>query len=512
MLLGDVVAMGAHKYGGRAAVIFDDQEISFDELFGRTKRLANALLGLTAPGERVAILSQNRPEFVDAYFGVPMAGMGLTFLNYRLNPRELAKIIADAEASVLLVEDAYAEAIAGVRAELTSVATIVMIGGTDPAGIADVHYDDLLASAADTDPPVEVSEGDLAWLIYTSGTTGMPKGAMLSHRSLLTSINSWMIHGTTNLAEDVSLMMFPLCHIAGVGVISNVLLGVTLVLRRSYEPLDAMTMIDRYGVTATSFAPTMLSMLLQHPRVDDFSLASLRTIAYGGSSMPVETLRRAMARFPGADFVQGFGMTELSGNVLYFDPASHRVAASERPELLAAAGRSMALSRIRLVDDEMRDVPVGAVGEIVVRGDQVMLGYWRRPEANVEAFAGGWFHTGDMGRTDEHGFTAIVDRKKDMIVTGGENVYSKEVEDVIYTVPGVAEASIIGLPDPHWGENVAAVVVPAPGATVTADEVIAACRASLAGYKKPKQVFFVEELPRNASGKILKRELRERFS
>ena len=511
MLLGDVVAMGAHKYGDRVAVVFNEQEITFTELAGRTRRLANALLGLTAPGARVAILSQNRPEFVDAYFGVPMAGMGLTFLNYRLNPRELGRIVNDAEASVLLVEDVYAEAIAGIRDELTSVTTIVMIGDTDLAGIGDVHYDELLAAAPDSDPEAAVDELDLAWLIYTSGTTGMPKGAMLSHRSLLASINSWMIHSTTTVGSDVSLMMFPLCHVAGIGVISNVLMGVTLVLRRAYEPLDAMAMIDRHGVTVTSFAPTMLSMLLQHPRIDEFSLASLRTIAYGGSSMPVETLRRAMARFPTADFVQGFGMTELSGNVLYFDPASHRLAATTQPELLAAAGRTMALSQLRLVDDEMRDVAVGEVGEIVVRGDQVMLGYWRRPEANEEAFAGGWFHTGDMGRADEQGYTAIVDRKKDMIVTGGENVYSKEVEDVIYTVAGVAEASIIGLPDPHWGENVTAVVVAAPGATVTEDEVIAACRAALAGYKKPKRVFFVDELPRNASGKILKRELRDRF-
>jgi long-chain acyl-CoA synthetase len=378
--------------------------------------------------------------------------------------------------------------------------------------VADLRYDELLDAASDDDPQVDVGEHDLAWLIYTSGTTGMPKGAMLSHRSLLTSLTSWMIHSNGTVAADVSLMMFPLCHVAGIGVISGVLMGVTLVLRRAYEPLDAMAMIDRYGVTSTSFAPTMLSMLLQHPRLGDFSLASLRTIAYGGSSMPVETLRRAMDRFPGADFVQGFGMTELSGNVLYFDPESHRLAATERPELLAAAGRTMALSRIRLVDDDMQDVPVGEVGEIVVQGDQVMLGYWRRPEANEEAFAGGWFHTGDLGRADEQGYTAIVDRKKDMIVTGGENVYSKEVEDVIYGVPGVAEASIIGVPDPHWGENVTAVVVRQPGSAVSADDIVAACRTSLAGYKKPKRVEFVDELPRNASGKILKRELRDRFS
>ena len=380
---------------------------------------------IAAPGDRVAILSQNRPEFVDAYFGVPMAGMGLTFLNYRLAPRELSRIVADAEASVLLVEDAYAEVIAGIRDELTSVKTVVVIGGADPAGIAESTTTSCSPRRPTTPPSVEVDEHDLAWLIYTSGTTGMPKGAMLSHRSLLASLNSWMIHSTNRWRADVSLMMFPLCHVAGIGVISGVLMGVTLVLRRAYEPLDAMTMIDRYRVTTTSFAPTMLSMLLQHPQIDDYSLASLRTVAYGGSSMPVETLRQAMARFPGADFVQGFGMTELSGNVLYFDPASHRLAATERPELLAAAGRTMALSRIRLVDDDMHDVAVGEVGEIVVQGDQVMLGYWRRPEANEEAFAGGWFHTGDLGRADEQGYTAIVDRKKDMIVTGGENVYSQ---------------------------------------------------------------------------------------
>jgi acyl-CoA synthetase (AMP-forming)/AMP-acid ligase II len=194
-------------------------------------------------------------------------------------------------------------------------------------------------------------------------------------------------------------------------------------------------------------------MLPQHPRVDEFSLASLRTIAYAGSSMPVETLRRAMARLPGADYVKGFGMTELSGNDVYFDPDLHRLAATQRPELLAAAGHTMALSRIR-VDDDMRDVAVGRSARSSCRTKRVMLGYWRRPEANEEAFAGGWFHTGDLRRVDEQGHTAIVDRKKDTIVTGGENVYSKEVEDVIYAAAGVAEASIIGVPDPHWGENV----------------------------------------------------------
>jgi len=199
MLLGDVVEMGEHKYGDRPAVVFNDDEISFAELAGRARRLANALLDRAEPGDRVAILSQNRPEFVDAYFGVPMAGMALTFLNYRLNPRELSRIVADAEASVLLVEDMYVEAISQIRDELTSVHNVVVIGATDPVGIADCHYDELIAAAPDRVPVVEVGETDLAWLIYTSGTTGMPKGAMLSHRSLLTSLNSWMIHSSNTV-------------------------------------------------------------------------------------------------------------------------------------------------------------------------------------------------------------------------------------------------------------------------------------------------------------------------
>jgi long-chain acyl-CoA synthetase len=508
MLLGDVPLYGAHKYGDRPAIIFDDRVITFTELHERTRRLANGLLGLASPGDRVAILSQNRPEYVEAYFGVPLAGMALNFLNYRLAPRELARIVADAEATVILVEDEYLELVASIRADMPSVKTVVALG----SGSADLVYDELLAGASAGEPGVSVEESDLAWLIYTSGTTGMPKGAMLSHRNVLAAIGSWMAHGSSRFGSDVALMPFPLCHIAGIGMVSNVLLGVTLVLRRQYEALDAMELIDRYQVTASSFAPTMLSMLLQHPRIDEFDLTSLRTIAYGGASMPVEVLKRAMARFPRAEFVQGFGMTELSGNVLFFDPEAHRLAVAERPELLAAAGRSMAFSRLRLVDDEMRDVPVGEVGEVVVQGDQVMLGYWRRPEANEEAFAGGWFHTGDMGRADDEGFVAIVDRKKDMILTGGENVYSREVEEVIYTLPGVAEAAVFGVPDQHWGENVCAAVVLEPGATVTEQAVIDLCRENLAGYKKPKRVVFVDELPRNASGKVLKRDLRTRHT
>jgi acyl-CoA synthetase (AMP-forming)/AMP-acid ligase II len=289
-------------------------------------------------------------------------------------------------------------------------------------------------------------------------------------------------------------------------------MGSTLVLRPAYEPEDFMQQVQQHRITTTPMAPTMLNMLLQHPALDQYDLSSLTGIAYGGASMPVEVLKRAMNRFPAAQFVQGFGMTELSGNVLFFDPASHVRAVRERPEMLAAAGRPMALSSLRVVDDEMNDVGVGEVGEIVVQGDQVMQGYWRNPVATEEAFAGGWFHTGDLARFDHEGYHYIVDRKKDMIITGGENVYSRQVEDVIYQHPSVVEVAVIGLPDEHWGENVCAVVVLEPGATTTAQEIVEICRDNLAGYKKPKRVEFVDVLPKNASGKVLKRELRTQLS
>ena len=509
MLLGDAVEFGARKFADRPAIVFDDEITTFAGLRDRVNRLSNGLLQVASPGDRIAILAENRPQFVESYAGVPMAGMGLTFLNYRLNPKELAQIVTDAEATVLLTEPKYLAQMVAVRDEMPTVRSVITFG--DDGGGADVSYEELLAGSSPDRPKLDVSENDLAWLIYTSGTTGRPKGAMLSHRNLLRSLFSWLVAQSPK-PGGVNFMPFPLCHVAGYGIPGYWLQGTTLVLRPAYEPEDFMQQVERYRITTTPMAPTMLNMLLQHPGIDQYDLTSLTGIAYGGSSMPVEVLKRAMARFPSVEFIQGFGMTELSGNVLFFDGPSHVRAVQERPEMLAAAGRPMALSSLRVVDDEMNDVGVGEVGEIVVQGDQVMQGYWRNPAATEEAFAGGWFHTGDLARFDDEGFHYIVDRKKDMIITGGENVYSRQVEDVIYQHPAVVEVAVIGLPDEHWGENVCAVVVLEESATATAMEIVQLCRDNLAGYKKPKRVEFVDILPKNASGKVLKRELRAQLS
>jgi long-chain acyl-CoA synthetase len=254
----------------------------------------------------------------------------------------------------------------------------------------------------------------------------------------------------------------------------------------------------------------MINMLLNHPAIDRYALRSLNSLGYGASSIPADVLRRAMARM-GPIFTQGFGMTELAGNVIYMSKADHVRANASAPHLLAAAGKVGAMASVRIVDDNDVDVPVGTPGEIIVRGDQVLTGYWKRPEANIEAFRGGWFHTGDVARMDDEGFVYIVDRKKDMIVSGGENVYPREVEEVLFTHPAVAEAAVFGLTDEHWGERVAAAVVRRAGQDVDEAALDALCRAQLAGYKRPRSWHFVDEIPKNVSGKVLKRELRDRF-
>jgi acyl-CoA synthetase (AMP-forming)/AMP-acid ligase II len=508
MLLPDIVAYSARKYPNDPALYYENVVVTFADLHARMRRLANALLAVAAPGDRVAVLSENRPEYIDLYYGVPAAKMGLTFLNYRLNPKELVKIMNDSGARMLITEEKYSETTAAVLTDTPAVESLVVMGGGGPAGSVD--YDEFIASAPDTDPPVVVTEDDLAWLIYTSGTTGMPKGAMLSHRNLLMStVNAAAV--ATGGRDEVTLFPWPLCHVAGYVFPICHLLGTPVVLMRGYEPESFLAHLERYKVTSASMAPTMFNMLLDNPRIDEYDLSSIRRLGYGAAPMPVEVLRRAMARFPATGFGTGFGMTELAGNVFSLPDEAHQAALRGDASVLQSVGQQMPLAAVRIVDDDMNDVGVGEVGELVVFGDQVTMGYWGNPDATKEAFAGGWFHSGDLAKWDAAGNCYIVDRKKDMIITGGENVYSREVEEVLYRHPAVAEAAIVGVPDVTWGENVVAVIQRRAGEDTSEAELITFCKDNLASYKKPKRVVFVDELPRNAAGKILKRELRDQL-
>ncbi len=508
MLLGDIIGLNAGKSPDRPALIDGDRELTYGQLHENVTRLANALLGIAAPGDRVAILAQNVAEYVECYYGVPAAGMALTFLNYRLHPKEWAWILGNSEARVLIVERSFLDQIRPELAGVPSIEHLVVIGGGAEDGV--MPYEELVATGATTRPPVEVDDDDTAWLIYTSGTTGFPKGAMLTHRGLVAAVVESAIEYQPQ-PDERNLLAFPLCHVAGYTVPLMHLRGGLVVLMKAYEPELFMQLVQRHAITASALAPTMLNFLLQHPRIDDYDLSTLRNIGYGAAAMPVEVLKAAIERF-GPIVYSGFGMTELGGNVLVHSKEAHIRAINGEEHLLAACGTPMCLANVKVVDDAMHECPPGVVGEIVIQAEQVLKGYWRNDDGTKAAFDGGWFKTGDMARRDEEGFFYIVDRKKDMILTGGENVYSREVEEVIYTHAAVSEAAVIGLPDPTWGESVTAVVVLREGMSVSDADIIAVCRDRLAGYKKPKRVEFIDELPKNVSGKILKRELRDRFA
>ncbi|MFF2108798.1 long-chain-fatty-acid--CoA ligase [Rhodococcus koreensis] len=506
MLVSDIVEYGARKHPDRIALRFEDEAVTYAELRDRSRRLAGALLGVAAPGDRVAILSTNCTEYFDCYYGVPMAGMALTILNFRLHPDQIAALIEHSGATVLIVAEEFAGAVDQIRGSIPSVHTIVSIG----AAPGTVGWDEFVGAGPAQAPTVRPAPDDIAWLVYTSGTTGTPKGVMISHRNLVSGITSSALQWA--LPEDtVFLFCFPLCHVGGYVTLLNHLMGSTVGIVRAYDNATFLRLVEQWQVTQTGLAPTMINFLLQDRALADHDLSTLQAIGYGSSAIPAQVLRQGLERLR-CDFYQGMGMTELAGNVLHLDYDAHRRAAGGESRLLAAAGKPMRLVDIRIVDDAMRDVPTGHVGEMVVRGDQVMTGYWRDPDATAAAFTDGWFHTGDLVRRDDEGFVYIVDRKKDLIISGGENVASLTVEQALYRHPAVAEAAAIGVEDDTWGELVCAVVVLRDGATATADDIITACREQLGGFQVPRRVEFVDTLPRNVTGKILKRDLRERFS
>jgi acyl-CoA synthetase (AMP-forming)/AMP-acid ligase II len=508
MLLSDIVRLNGRKTPERVAIVTEDREITFGELRDGAWRVANAMRALATPGDRIGILAENLPEYVECYYGVPAAGMALTFLNYRLHPKEWTWILNNAETSVLLVQEKYLEQIEPLLDQIETLKHVIVIGGTGANGRP--TYADVIGSASTDEPPRNVDEDSTAWLLYTSGTTGFPKGAMLTHRNLMVAALNSVIEYEPQ-PDERNLVAFPLCHVAGYTVPVNHMRGGRVVLTPLFEPELWMKLVDQHGITGTALAPTMLNMVLMHPKLSEYKLDTLRGIGYGAAAMPVEVLRAAIRRF-GPIVYSGFGMTELGGNVLTFPKSAHARAINGEEHLLASCGTPMCLADVKVVDEHMVECPPGVVGEIVIRGDQVLKGYFRNEEGTAKAFEDGWFRTGDMARRDDEGFFYIVDRMKDMIISGGENVYSREVEEALYLHPSVAEAAVVGLPDPVWGENVTAVVVLRPNTTATEAEIIEVARDRLAGFKKPKRVIFLDELPKTVSGKIIKRELRDRFA
>jgi len=473
---------------GSCAVICQDTRRSYAELGARCRRLAGVMrkLGL-APGDRVGVVALNSDRYLELYLGLPAAGYVLVPVNSRLAPAEMRAILEDAEVSVVFADAEYA-GLAGTRQVLT---------------IPD-DYEDLLAAADELPFNDAVTENDLAALFYTSGTTGAAKGAMHTHRSLVSSALHFM--ATWPFDQQTRwLVASPMFHTGGIlATLATVWAGGTHVIMPRFEPDLAVDLIEREAVTHTLLVPTMLAMAAGAQLARPRDVSSLRYLSHGASPISAETLRRTREAFPGAELLHVYGTTE-STPITTLLPHEERIL--DTP-LVHSCGRPAVGVETRIVDDAMADLPAGAVGQLAVRGPSVMAGYWRKPEATAEIIRGGWYLTGDLGYLDEQSHVFLVDRAKDMIVSGGENIYSTEVEDALGSYPGVEEVAVFGVPDPRWGESVYAVVHTRED--VSPDELTAHCRERIAGFKVPRRIELrTEPLPKSAAGKILKRELRE---
>jgi fatty-acyl-CoA synthase len=524
--IGDLLWRSAQRVPAKTALVWRDRRHSYAELDDAVNRTANALAARgIGKGDRVALLSHNNHAFVVLVFAAARLGAILVPVNFMLKAGEVAYILGHSGAIAFVVEDALVP-VAQQALELISEegrqaastgqqtgdagplvrlkAVIPDRGDPVPAGWENVE--DWIGGPDARRPETAVSDDEPLQLLYTSGTESRPKGAALSSRNLVAQYVSCIVDGEMR-GDDIEVHALPLFHCAQLHCFLSpgLYLGATNILLPGADPATLLAAIEAERATKLFCPPTVWIALLRHPDFDRRDLSSLRKGYYGASIMPMEVVRELSERLPDMRLFNFYGQTEMS-------PVATVLKPEDQLRKLGSAGRACINVETRIVDDDDRPVPPGTVGEIVHRGPHIMLGYWNDPDRTAEAFRGGWFHSGDLGVVDDEGYLRVVDRKKDMIKTGGENVASREVEEVLYQHPAVAEAAVFGTPHPEWIEAVTAAIVCRAGASVTGDELIAHCRERMAGFKTPKRIVFVEALPKNASGKILKRELRQQLA
>jgi len=504
--VADVTRHHAKAQPDKVALRFEGRKLTYGELDRAANRAAQGLIAAgVQPRERAAILSKNSVAFFDLWFGAAKAGIVLVPVNFRLAPPEIAYVVNDAEARLLFVGADFYDTVESIERELGAVREIIAIDGNHPIW---PDYAQWLGRQKPIDPARPIATGDCAIQMYTSGTTGHPKGAQLSHGNLLTLLPGIIEQWGAWRDDDVSLVCLPLFHIGGSGwALVGFFRGVENVMTQDFEPAAILRTMAEQRVSKALFVPAMMLFLLQSPQCADTDFSALDLIVYGASPAPLDLLREALAIFR-CGLAQVYGLTETTGGITYLPPEDHGEHAIER---MKSCGKPMAGVEIKVVDAAGKTLPPGEVGEVVCRTPQVMLGYWNLPEATARAIRDGWFHTGDAGYFDADGYLYIYDRVKDMIVSGGENIYPAEVESALFGHPAIADVAVIGVPDEQWGEAVKAIVVKKPGAAASEAEIVAFARARIAGYKVPRTVDFADNLPRNPSGKILKRELRKPY-
>ncbi|HWV56979.1 MAG TPA: acyl-CoA synthetase [Longimicrobiales bacterium] len=505
--LGDLPRRTAARVPSKTAIIDGETRLTFAELDAAVNRVANALVERGfAKGDRLAVLSRNRWEYAALSFASARLGVILVPINFMLNAEEVAFIFGHAEIGGVAAEASLvAVADAGIAKNPGMSPRRVLLGAHPSEVEGWEPFARWLESSAEAPPDVVLGDDDPVRLMYTSGTESRPKGALLSSRGLMWQYVSCALDGGMS-GDDIELHALPLYHCAQLDCFlgPDVYLGATSIIIPAPDPEVVLRLIEKHRVTKFFAPPTVWISLLRSPSFESTDLSSLTKGYYGASAMPVEILREIDARLPHVRLWNFYGQTEMSPLATILQP-------HEQMEHAGSAGRPSLNVETFVVDDENVPLPIGQVGEIVHRSPHATLGYFKDPDKTAEAFAGGWFHSGDLGVFDEHGLLRVVDRKKDMIKTGGENVASREVEEAIYLHDAVAEVAVFGVPDPRWVEAVAAVVVPREGAQLSPGDVLAHCRERLAGYKVPKQVVIAEALPKNPSGKILKRVLRDGF-
>ncbi len=510
LLLGELIARNARKFPDKEAVVFGDARLTWHEFNARINRLAHVFMDMgIVKGDKVAILSFNCNQYLECYFALGKIGAVTVPLNFRLHPDEVKFIVNNAGAIAMVVGAQFIETVRGLRQDLPLVRQYMSLTPDPVEGM--LHFESMIRGHSDEEPLVLVEEDDPAFIMYTAGTTGRPKGAVLTHKN---QVMMWA-QAIMEVASEPAIgdmYQFRVCspppvfHLASFGYCeAHLLIGATVFLpTQVFDPVEILQIIERERIDSILLVPAMANFLLMHPDIHKYDTSSLKVWITGAAVLPTATRNAIGRHFPNAKLFDCFGQTESSAIVSILRP-------TDAQRKVACVGKALPFVQIRVVDDQDRDVPVGEVGEAVYQGPTIMKEYYGDPEGTANAMRGGWFHSGDLVRQDEEGFIYVVDRKTDMIVSGAENIYPAEIEDVLYRHPKIAEAAVIGVHDDAWGEAVKAIVVAKPGAELTEEEVIEYCKEHLASYKKPKSVDFIDALPRNPAMKVLKTVLRQKY-
>ncbi len=497
------------------AIVFEDKRYTFSQLNERVNRLANGLLKLgVKKGDRVSLLQVNCNQCVETYFAVAKTGAIYLPLNFRTKEKELAYMLNTAEAETIIIGDRYIPLIKSIQPQVKSLKNLISI---EKKYDDMLYYEDIIKSSPADEVVADIDEADTTMLMYTAGTTGFPKGVMLSH----TSFSTYVLENVTPAdptSDESNILTVPLYHVAGIqAMMAAIYGGRTLVMERQFEPEEWMTLVEREKANRAMMVPTMLKQLLDHPNFKKHDLSSLRVITYGAAPMPLPVIRKALEEFPGVAFINAFGQTETASTITALGPEDHVLTGTEEEKekklkRLASIGKPMADVEMKVVDDDGQTLGTGEVGEILARGPRVMSGYWKDEEKTKKTIdKDGWVHTGDVGYVDEDGYYFLSGRSSDMIIRAGENISPEEIENVIREHPKVEDVAVIGVPDETWGEEPRAVVIPKKGTKPTEEEIMEYCRQNLASFKRPRSVIFVDDLPRNPMGKLVKKDIREKY-